>query len=143
MPIWKLEPKKQNNVVELQFWTRGSDTLSKKELFANASFLSDFPTRPVIDTNNPTGYHATASEYNWNLERLDARPGGPWISWTFPLSISDIEKELKHYKEHLRGKIIFCNCDDPEESHFWKYFSESRSCTSNCRVKYFICVRCF
>ena len=35
----------------------------------------------------------------------------------------DIEKELGHYKEHFKDKIIFLNCDDPEESNFWKYFS--------------------
>ena len=33
-----------------------------------------------------------------------------------------IEKELKHYKAHFEGKTIFCNCDDPEESNFWKFF---------------------
>ncbi len=43
----------------------------------------------------------------------------------FYTQLSDIEKELKHYKEHFRDKVIFCNCDDPEESHFWKYFSEN------------------
>jgi hypothetical protein len=43
----------------------------------------------------------------------------------FYTQLSYIEKELKHYKEHLRGRVIFCNCDDPEESHFWKYFSEN------------------
>ena len=36
--------------------------------------------------------------------------------------IEDIEKELIHYKEHLRDKVVFCNCDDPEWSNFWKYF---------------------
>lgn len=40
----------------------------------------------------------------------------------FYTQLSDIEKELGHYKEHFRWKIIFCNCDDPEESNFWKYF---------------------
>lgn len=40
----------------------------------------------------------------------------------FYTRISDIEKELVHYKEQLRGKIIFCNCDDPEYSNFWRYF---------------------
>jgi len=43
----------------------------------------------------------------------------------FYTQISDIENELKHYKDYLKNKIIFCNCDDPEESHFWKYFSEN------------------
>lgn len=41
----------------------------------------------------------------------------------FYTQISDIEKELKHYKKHFENKIVFCNCDDPEWSNFWKYFS--------------------
>jgi hypothetical protein len=40
----------------------------------------------------------------------------------FYTQLTDIEKELRHYKEHLKGKTIFCNCDDPLESNFWKYF---------------------
>lgn len=40
----------------------------------------------------------------------------------FYTQISDIEKELVHYKDQLRDKIIFCNCDDPEWSNFWRYF---------------------
>jgi hypothetical protein len=40
----------------------------------------------------------------------------------FYTQMSDIEKELKHYKEHFGGKVVFCNCDDPTESNFWKYF---------------------
>lgn len=35
----------------------------------------------------------------------------------------DIEKELKHYKEQFRGKVVYCNCDDPYESNFFKYFA--------------------
>ena len=30
---------------------------------------------------------------------------------------------MKHYKKHFEDKVIFCNCDDPEWSNFWKYFS--------------------
>lgn len=40
----------------------------------------------------------------------------------FYTQIADIEKELKYYKEHFKGKTVFCNCDDPEWSNFWKYF---------------------
>ena len=40
----------------------------------------------------------------------------------FYTQLSDIEKELKNYKKHFRGKIIFCNCDDPEYSNFYYYF---------------------
>lgn len=41
----------------------------------------------------------------------------------FYTQIADIEREMRHYVEHFRGKTIFCNCDDPEESNFWKYFA--------------------
>lgn len=34
-----------------------------------------------------------------------------------------IENELKHYRPHFRGKTVFCNCDDPYESNFFKYFA--------------------
>ena len=37
--------------------------------------------------------------------------------------LSDIENELKHYKAQLRGKVILCNCDDPYESNFFRYFA--------------------
>ena len=34
-----------------------------------------------------------------------------------------IEAELRHYKQHFNGKTVFCNCDDPYESNFFKYFA--------------------
>jgi hypothetical protein len=41
----------------------------------------------------------------------------------FYTQLIDIEKELKHYKEQFRGKVVYCNCDDPFESNFFKYFT--------------------
>lgn len=41
----------------------------------------------------------------------------------FYTQLIDIENELKHYKEHFQGKIVFCNCDDPRVSNFFHYFS--------------------
>ena len=41
----------------------------------------------------------------------------------FYTQLADIEKELKNYKEHFKGKVVFCNCDDPFESNFFKYFA--------------------
>lgn len=41
----------------------------------------------------------------------------------FYTQLSDIEKELKHYKEHFKNKVVFCNCDDPTKSNFWRYFA--------------------
>lgn len=40
----------------------------------------------------------------------------------FYTMLTDIEKELKHYKSQFKDKIVYCNCDDPEESEFWKFF---------------------
>ena len=40
----------------------------------------------------------------------------------FYTQLSDIENELKHYKEHFKDKVVFCNCDDPYESNFFQYF---------------------
>ena len=41
----------------------------------------------------------------------------------FYTQLSDIENELKHYKEHFKGKKVLCNCDDPFISNFFKYFA--------------------
>src|SRR5690554_5566606 len=41
----------------------------------------------------------------------------------FFTQLTDIDKELKHYKHHFKGKVIFCNCDDPRVSNFFHYFS--------------------
>jgi len=41
----------------------------------------------------------------------------------FYTQLADIENELKHYKDQLKGKVVFCNCDDPFESNFFKYFA--------------------
>ena len=41
----------------------------------------------------------------------------------FYTQLSDIERELKNYKSHFQGKIIYCNCDDPRVSNFFHYFS--------------------
>ncbi len=41
----------------------------------------------------------------------------------FYTQLADIEQELRHYKEHFKDKVVFCNCDDPFESNFVKYFA--------------------
>lgn len=41
----------------------------------------------------------------------------------FYTQLSDIEKELKHYKKHFKGKAVLCNCDDPRVSNFFHFFS--------------------
>ncbi len=41
----------------------------------------------------------------------------------FYTQLTDIEKELRHYKDHFKGKVVLCNCDDPRISNFFHYFS--------------------
>ena len=41
----------------------------------------------------------------------------------FYTQLSDIEAEMRYYREQFRGKMVFCNCDDPYESNFFKYFA--------------------
>lgn len=41
----------------------------------------------------------------------------------FYTQLSDIERELKHYKPHFKDKVVLCNCDDPRISNFFHYFS--------------------
>lgn len=41
----------------------------------------------------------------------------------FYTRLEDIENELKHYKNHFKDKVVYCNCDDPRVSNFFHYFS--------------------
>lgn len=41
----------------------------------------------------------------------------------FYTQLPDIEAELRHYRQHFRGKSVLCNCDDPFESNFFRYFA--------------------
>ena len=41
----------------------------------------------------------------------------------FYTQLSDIENELRHYRRHFAGKVVYCNCDDPRVSNFFHYFS--------------------
>ncbi len=40
----------------------------------------------------------------------------------FYTQLSDIEKELKHYKKYFKDKVVLCNCDDPRVSNFFHFF---------------------
>ena len=60
---------------------------------------------------------ATSMSLNGSLSRAKQNKQDEFYT-----QIKDIEQELKHYKQHFKDKIVFCNCDDPEWSNFWKYF---------------------
>ena len=61
-----------------------------------------------------------AKQLNNNLHKAKVNKNDEFYT-----QLVDIENELKHYKEHFKGKTVFCNCDDPQESNFWKYFSNN------------------
>ena len=56
----------------------------------------------------------------------------------FYTNLQLIEDELKHYRAHFKGKRVLCNCDNPYESNFFKYFAMSfnslglKSLTATC-----------
>ena len=54
---------------------------------------------------------------NTNLRKAEANANDEFYT-----QLTDVSKELMHYKQHFKDKIVFCNCDDPTWSAFWKYF---------------------
>ena len=57
---------------------------------------------------------------NANLHRAKREKNDEF--WTL---YEDIEKEMVHYKEQFKGKVVYCNCDNPYESNFVKYFKDN------------------
>ena len=55
---------------------------------------------------------------NKNLQRAKREKNDEFYT-----QLPDIEKELRHYTRHFRGKVVYCNCDDPRVSKFFHYFS--------------------
>lgn len=54
-------------------------------------------------------------------ETLRARNGAALDEWY--TSLVDVEAEVRHYRDQFKDKVVFCNCDDPYESNFFKYFA--------------------
>ena len=59
-----------------------------------------------------------AKSLNNNLKKAKAGKNDEFYT-----ELTDIEKELRHYKKHFKGKTVLCNCDDPRVSNFFHYFS--------------------
>lgn len=62
----------------------------------------------------------TSKSKNTNLHKANSAKKDEFYT-----QLIDIEKELKHYKDQFRGKVVYCNCDDPYESNFFKYFASN------------------
>jgi hypothetical protein len=73
----------------------------------------------TVETQENTGVNVVATTSgNRNLHSSRADKADEFYT-----QLSLIESELKHYKRHFEGKVVFCNCDDPFESNFFKYFA--------------------
>ena len=59
------------------------------------------------------------------LSNRDLRAAAAAKKDEFYTQLSDIEKELRHYTRHFKGKTVLCNCDDPKVSNFFHYFSHN------------------
>ena len=57
------------------------------------------------------------------MANTDLKNAGKAKKDEFYTQLTDIEKECQHYAKHFKDKVIFCNCDDPYESAFFKYFA--------------------
>ncbi len=59
-----------------------------------------------------------AKSLNKNLHKAKAGKNDEFYT-----QLPDIEKEMRHYKDHFKGKVVLCNCDDPRVSNFFNYFA--------------------
>ena len=62
------------------------------------------------------------SEENKMAEKRDLAAAKLDKKDEFYTQLTDIEKEMRYYRKHFQGKTVLCNCDDPFESNFFKYF---------------------
>jgi hypothetical protein len=70
------------------------------------------------DSDRASGWYARWVAGNATLSNRNRSPQDDFYT-----QLVDIEAELRHYKDQLRGKVVLCNCDDPYESNFFKYFA--------------------
>lgn len=72
----------------------------------------------MVKTLNKCGNMPTKKASNKNLQKANKEKNDEFYT-----QLSDIENELRHYKEHFKDKVVYCNCDDPRVSNFFHYFS--------------------
>lgn len=82
--------------------------------------ITPFLRLGVIDS----GMHAHCVTYNYqSMANKNLNAAKVAKKDEFYTQLADIERELQHYWQHFRGKVVLCNCDDPYESNFFKYFA--------------------
>lgn len=81
--------------------------------------LENIRSSPAVDSEKPR-HMPSASTSSANQTLSKARSAKQDEFYT---QLGDIENELRHYRAQLRGKSVLCNCDDPYESNFFRYFA--------------------
>ena len=72
----------------------------------------------MTTTNDDYMLTARATKANANLHKAKAEKDDEFYT-----KLSDIEREINHYKDQFKGKSVLCNCDDPDWSNFWLFFT--------------------
>lgn len=82
--------------------------------------MATTPGATADETEGPSGYggagHVTAKTNSWLTTAKASKQD------EFYTQLSDIESELRNFRKHFKDKVVLCNCDDPFESDFFKYF---------------------
>jgi hypothetical protein len=95
--------------------------MSKKRQVNSSDVKVEVLPKEIDTEQKPHELH-NSSDIQGNTNNL-LRKASKAKNDEFYTQLSDIEKEVKHYKTFLKGKTIYCNCDDPYESNFFKYFA--------------------
>jgi nitrate reductase beta subunit len=100
---------------EIRFFAK-PQTVSRQCKKDPATLKADIKNRKFATLTNDK--ISMAKSLNKNLKKAKNSKNDEFYT-----ELTDIEKELRHYKDHFKGKTVFCNCDDPRISNFFHYFS--------------------
>lgn len=78
---------------------------------------------PIARRQNPNGRLIGKATVPSEPKNSNLRAAKAAKEDEFYTQLPDIERELRHYRKHFEGKVVYCNCDDPRTSNFFHYFS--------------------
>ena len=87
MSTWQLSTKQKKSSLEIQFWWKDGQVITREEGYRWGKFTYVGEGEPEVDLDNPHGFHLDS---DWELDYLD---DGCWSSWEFPDDMSDEERE--------------------------------------------------
>lgn len=96
-----------------------------KKAFGRTNTRTSVENRPTRAAKTPAKKHAKPVTPDQKPLNRSLHAAKATKQDEFYTQLSDIEKELKHYTKHFKGKVVLCNCDDPKVSNFFHYFSHN------------------